>query len=223
MVVEARQNSRFHPERVVLGWAGQLADALSYLHGQDPPILHRDIKPSNLKITPSGLLKLVDFGLVKLLAPEDMTITILQGRGTAYYTPLEQYGGDTGHTDVRSDIYAFGATLYHLLTNELPVEARERFLNPDSLLPLRDINPDVSPRTERAVLAAMSLHPDDRLQDIDTFRRALLGGDWDPVTQPRSSLPRPALADLISSPSERALAWISVGLFLLSLIFTLVR
>ena len=85
-----------------------MCDALNYLHSQTPPILHRDIKPSNLKLTPSGLLKLVDFGLVKLAAPGEVTITILQGQGTALYTPLEQYGGDSGHTDVRSDIYAFG-------------------------------------------------------------------------------------------------------------------
>ena len=108
---EARQKGEFLSERDVLNWASQLADALTYLHSQNPPIVHRDIKPSNLKLTPSGLLKLVDFGLVKILASDEVTITILQGRGTALYTPLEQYGGDTGHTDVRSDIYAFGATL----------------------------------------------------------------------------------------------------------------
>ncbi len=99
LMLEARQRSIFLSEREVLSWANQLADALSYLHSQKPPILHRDIKPSNLKLTPSGLLKLVDFGLVKILASEEMTVTILQGRGTALYTPLEQYGGDTGHTD----------------------------------------------------------------------------------------------------------------------------
>jgi eukaryotic-like serine/threonine-protein kinase len=90
---EARQRNIFIPERDILAWASQLADALTYLHSQDPPILHRDIKPSNLKLTPSGLLKLVDFGLVKILASNEMTITVLQGRGTALYTPLEQYGG----------------------------------------------------------------------------------------------------------------------------------
>jgi serine/threonine-protein kinase len=47
-----------------------------------------------------------------------VTITILQGQGTALYTPLEQFGGDSGHTDARSDIYAFGSTLYHLITNQ---------------------------------------------------------------------------------------------------------
>jgi len=124
LMLEARQRSTFLPEREVLSWANQLADALTYMHSQKPPILHRDIKPSNLKLTPTGLLKLVDFGLVKILASEEMTVTILQGRGTALYTPLEQYGGDTGHTDCRSDVYAFGATLYHLLTNHAPLEAR---------------------------------------------------------------------------------------------------
>ncbi|MEW5868658.1 MAG: serine/threonine-protein kinase [Chloroflexota bacterium] len=220
LMTEARQKGQFLAEREVLRWADQLADALSYLHEQKPPILHRDIKPSNLKLTPSGLLKLVDFGLVKILASDDVTITILQGRGTALYTPLEQYGGDSGHTDARSDIYAFGATLYHLLTNHSPPEARELFLSPEALTPPRQINPDISLRTERAILWALNLHPDERPQNVDAFRRALLG-DWDPVARPRAPLPSPTLADLVSSPVERSLIWISGGLILLSLIFTL--
>jgi serine/threonine-protein kinase len=221
LMTEARQQGAFLPERDVLSWANQLADALIYLHSQNPPILHRDIKPSNLKLTPSGLLKLVDFGLVKILASDEMTITILQGRGTALYTPLEQYGGDSGHTDARSDVYAFGSTLYHLLTNRSPVEARERFLQPDSLTPPRQLNPDISLRTERAILWAMNLHPEDRPQDVETFRQALLG-DWNPVIRPRAPLPSPTLADLVSSPIELTLILVSAALVLLSLIFTLV-
>jgi serine/threonine-protein kinase len=217
-----RGRREFLSERDVLNWASQLADALTYLHSQDPPIVHRDIKPSNLKLTPSGLVKLVDFGLVKILASDEVTITILQGRGTALYTPLEQYGGDTGHTDVRSDIYAFGATLYHLLTNHSPVEARELFLNPTAMTPMRQINPNISQRTERAIQWAMNLHPDERPQDVETFRRALLG-DWDPVTRPRAPLPPPSLADLVSSPVERSLIWIVGGLLLISLAITLMR
>ncbi len=74
LMTEARHQNSFLEEQEVLGWAEQLADALAYMHAQDPPILHRDIKPSNLKLTPAGLIKLVDFGLVKILASEEMTV-----------------------------------------------------------------------------------------------------------------------------------------------------
>jgi len=220
LMLEARQNSSFLPENDVLAWASQLADALTYLHNQNPPILHRDIKPSNLKLTPSGLLKLVDFGLVKLLAPGEVTITVLQGQGTALYTPLEQYGGDSGHTDARSDIYAFGATLYHLLTNKAPLDARERFLEPEALVPVRQINPEVSARTERAIDWAMSLHPDERPDSVEIFRESLLG-DREFVRTPLNRPIRPG--DLLSAPLERLLLWVAAVLTILSLLVTLAR
>lgn len=220
LMVQARQKEEYLPEVQVLTWASQLADALIFLHNQTPPILHRDIKPSNLKLTPNNIVKLVDFGLVKILAPDDATITIIQGRGTALYTPLEQYGGDTGRTDVRSDIYAFGATLYHLMTNHPPLEARERFLDPLALASMQDFNPDISPRTERAILWAMNLHPDERPQSLADFRDALLG-DWNPDTRQSAPLPPPSFTDVFSSRVERSLIWVSSTLMLLSLIATL--
>jgi serine/threonine protein kinase len=222
LMLEARRKNTFLSERDVLGWSAQLADALGYMHKQDPPILHRDIKPSNLKLTPSGLIKLVDFGLVKILASEEMTVTILQGRGTALYTPLEQYGGDTGHTDVRSDIYAFGATLYHLLTNKPPVEARERFLHPENLIPPRQINPDISIRTERAILWALNLHPDQRPQNVEEFQQTLVG-NINPASQPRQSSRKPSISDLVSKPIDRLLVGLTVLVILLSLFLTLMR
>jgi eukaryotic-like serine/threonine-protein kinase len=219
---EARQKGTFLPENDVLGWANQLADALSYMHSQNPTILHRDIKPSNLKITPTGLLKLVDFGLVKILATDDVTITVLQGRGTALYTPLEQYGGDAGHTDVRSDVYSFGATLYHILTNHPPPEARELFLQPEKLTPPRQLNPQIDPRTERAILWAMSLHPDERPQDIESFRRALLG---EQPSGPKNFRRPPVttIEDAVTTPVEQILLLITVGIFIISLLVTLFR
>ncbi|MDD5369438.1 MAG: serine/threonine-protein kinase [Anaerolineaceae bacterium] len=220
LMVEARQSNTFLAEADVLSWANQLADALSYLHVQDPPILHRDIKPSNLKLTPSGLLKLVDFGLVKLLAPGEVTITVMQGQGTALYTPIEQYGGDSGHTGVQSDIFAFGATLYHLLTNTPPINARERFLSPESLLAPRQINPDISPRTERAILWAMSLHPNERPATIEAFRQALLG---DRIPPARSTPHKPTLRTTLQSYPERVLLMVSAGLAAIGLIASLVR
>ncbi len=171
---EARTEGKTLPEKQVLEWARQILDALEYLHGQDPPVLHRDIKPANIRLTPSGTIKLVDFGLVKLMASDqDRTITVLQGRGTAQYTPLEQYGGDTGHTDVRSDIYSLGATLYHLLTNQPPADAKTRYLQPHLFKNPGSLTPSISPRVERAILHAIAMHPDERPINIAELRTEL--------------------------------------------------
>ena len=221
-MLEARRNKTFLSENEVLHWAVQLADALNYLHQQDPPIIHRDIKPSNLKITPSGVIKLVDFGLVKILAPNEVTITIIQGQGTALYTPLEQYGGDDAHTDIRADIFSFGATLYHLLTNEPPAEARKRFLDTRSLTLPREINPHLSSRVEKAILWAMSLHPDDRPETVIEFREALLGNQEIPDRDDlkRSSFDMPAFSIF---PQEQIVGYTALALFLIGLVATLVK
>lgn len=184
-VEKKHRRGEFLDERKVLQWTEQLCGALEYLHSRTPPVLHRDIKPANIKLTPSGLIKLVDFGLVKLLATDEAaTVTVLQGRGTVAYTPLEQYGGDTGHTDVRSDIYSLGATLYHLLTNQPPANAKQRFIRPDELISPRAINPRISPATERAILAAIAIHPDQRPPNVASFRDMLQTGSLPPSLLP---------------------------------------
>jgi serine/threonine protein kinase len=221
-MLEARRNKTFLAEAEVLRWAVQLADALNYLHHQDPPIIHRDIKPSNLKLTLSGLLKLVDFGLVKIMSPDEVTITVIQGQGTALYTPLEQYGGDDAHTDPRADIFSFGATLYHLLTNEPPSEARKRFLDTRTLTPIREINPNVSARSEKAILWALSLHPDNRPKNVLEFRDALLGKQDVPTRTEvhGASFDIPNFSIFIQ---EQTAAYFAMGLFIISLIATLAR
>jgi serine/threonine-protein kinase len=195
---EAKRQAKSLSESQVLAWAVQLLDALDYLHSQTPPVLHRDIKPGNIKVTPQGRVKLVDFGLVKVMQPDDTrTVTVVQGRGTAAYTPLEQYGGDSGHTDVRSDIYSVGATLYHLLSGTPPQDAKERFLRPGSLLPLRETNPSVSARTERAIFQALAMHPDERPPSVRSLHDLLFGELADPETAIPMNQPTPSWSELL--------------------------
>lgn len=222
LMQEERKKGNFLTEREVLSWANQIADALIYLHSQSPVILHRDIKPSNIKLTPNGVIKLVDFGLVKILVSGEKTITVVHGHGSAYYTPLEQYGGDTGHTDPRSDVYSFGATLYHLLTNKAPLEARERFLEANEEQLISKINKKISPRTERTIALAMSIHPDNRIQTVQEFKEALLG-DWNPRQNPNGAMPAPSILELVKATEEQILTWVALLMFLVSIIATLTK
>lgn len=225
IMLEARRNKAFIPEEEILKWARQIGDALAYLHGLEPAIVHRDIKPSNLKITPAGIIKLVDFGLVKVMSPDqEMTITVIQGQGTALYTPLEQYGSDETHTDTRTDIYSFGATLYHLMTNEPPPDARKRFIQPASLIAPRDINPAISSRTEKAVLWAMALHPDDRPASIEAFNSFLFAeGDAGQAAHALGPTFEFSRLDLFGSRPDSVLLWAAGALLVLSLVATLLR
>lgn len=175
VVQAANQDGTFLSWLDVRTWLSQLCAAVTYLHTQDPPVLHRDIKPANVKLTPDNLVKLVDFGLVKPLDPQDPhTITGLRGIGSLPYTPIEQYAGELGHTSVRSDLYGLAATLYHLLTGSTPASAQDRFLDADVLVSPRQINPQIPPSVERVVLEALSLHPKDRPASVSLWAENLL-------------------------------------------------
>ncbi|MEW5869914.1 MAG: protein kinase [Chloroflexota bacterium] len=158
------------PEAQVLQWISQICDALEYLHSQTPPIIHRDIKPANIKITPSGKAMLVDFGIAKVYDPHLKT-TAGARAVTPGYSPHEQYG--TGATDVRTDIYALGATLYHLLTGAQPIESIQRVAH-DNLPPPKVIVPALSDPVSEAVKCAMQIDPDKRFQNMTAFRQALM-------------------------------------------------
>jgi eukaryotic-like serine/threonine-protein kinase len=135
------------PQPQVLLWADTLLDVLGYLHGHNPPILHRDIKPSNIKRTEDGRLFLLDFGLAKGSVgqmPTYGTTPSVRG-GTPYYSPLEQFSGPG--TDGRSDLYALGATLYHLISGVLPADAgsRHQAIEDDEPDPLQTLAAFASP------------------------------------------------------------------------------
>jgi len=221
LMTEAMAKKSFLPELGVLNWANQLADALSYLHEQNPAHFASRHQTQQYEIDSYRVIKLVDFGLVKLLAPGEVTITVLQGQGTALYTPLEQYGGDIGHTDVRSDIFSFGATLYHLLTNHAPTDARERFLNPDALPEPRLLNPNVSLRTQKAILWAMELHPDNRPESVEAFRETLIGSR--PIMISAGSYRIPMRYSWLKNKVDRSLLIVSAALAVITLLITLLH
>lgn len=172
-VLSRRQSGTPLAESQVLGYAIQLCDVLSYLHGQNPPIIHRDIKPANIRLTPDGLIKLVDFGLLK--QGIDTTRSSRQGL-TPAYAPLEQWGGAGQHTDPRSDIYSLGATLYHLCTGQAPMAVSTRVAStPDPLPPPQQVNPRLSLHVSQAIMQALALQSHDRYTDASAFKQALLG------------------------------------------------
>lgn len=193
IVNEARARDRHLEEVRVVGWARELCAALQYLHHRQPRIIHRDVKPSNVKLTPDGQVRLVDFGLAIPIGDDGgATLTIRAGGGSRAYQPLEQFG-DSGGIDPRADIFALGATLYHLLCGVPPVDARTRFLSPGSLVRPRELRPDLSPGVEEAILLALALHPDERPRDIRELRHRLVASATasEPVPEPATALQPP--------------------------------
>lgn len=156
----------------VLRWADDLCDALTFLHTRQPPIIHRDIKPGNMKLQPDGRVVLVDFGIAKAYT-QDQTATGARGM-TPGFSPPEQFGG-TG-TDPRSDQYALAATIYYLLTGKQPANSIDRMLKHDLLKSPRELNPEITPPLEAALLHALALPRDERFADIESFKAALHGG-----------------------------------------------
>ena len=165
----------------ILPWADKILDALAYLHSRLEPIIHRDIKPSNIKLADDGGVYLLDFGLAKGVTGQMSTLTEGQTSRTVpgctpEYAPLEQLQ-DTG-TEPQSDIYALGATLYHLLTGQLPISATQRDDalqrgRGDPLKPAHEANPAIPLAVSQVISRALAVRWWDRIGSAREMRAAL--------------------------------------------------
>lgn len=176
---ETLRNGRILEESRVLGWAIQVLDTLTYLHELEKPIVHRDIKPENLILTLDGRIMVIDFGLMKQIERElEMSGPLIKAIGTVEFAPPEQYADSGVSTDVRSDIYSLGATLFYLLAGELPPRAVDRMLpasiNIHTALPsLQKANATVSKIMQNVVEKAMQIDPEERFQSARQMRESL--------------------------------------------------
>lgn len=156
------QDSDPFDEKMVLGWATQICDILSYLHNQKPPVVYRDMKPANLILTKKGKIYMVDFGIARFFNPIKKGTMV----GTQGYAPPEQY---RGLMEPRSDIYALGATMHHLLTGRDPQEEP-----PFSFPKIREVNPKLSVATEKLIDKCLSRDPADRYETAEDMLKSIM-------------------------------------------------
>lgn len=148
----------------VVDWAIQLCDVLEYLHSRKPPIIYRDMKPGNIMLKPDGNIMLIDFGTAREYKTGSTGDTVCLG--TKGYAAPEQYGGE-GQTDMRTDIYNLGATMYHLVTGKDPTKP------PYEIRPIRTWNPSLSTGLETIIEKCTKNDPDERYQSADELQYAL--------------------------------------------------
>ncbi len=153
----------FLSPQIVGGWMIQLCSIVEYLHSHNPPIIFRDLKPSNVILTPDGRIILIDFGIAKVFAPDEKQTNV----GTQGYAAREQYKGEA---EVRSDVYALGGMMHHLLTKSDP-----RFQPPFSFheRPPSVLNSAVTPELERVIMRCLEDERDKRYQTVADLRIAL--------------------------------------------------
>ncbi len=178
------------PVGEAVDYAVQAARGLGYAH--QCGVVHRDLKPANLLLTPKGVVKLTDLGLARLPSNDDGLTMRGRSLGTPEFMAPEQ-AEDASKADYRSDLFALGSTLFHLLTGELPVRGSNYLHTLQQLLlvpprPLLQVRPDVPP-----ALAAIV----DRLRAREPAERPASAAEVIPLLEPfaRSATPPPRLWD----------------------------
>src|SRR5262245_12306138 len=143
-----------------------VARALEHAHSRN--IVHRDIKPDNILLTATGICKLADLGLARRTDEASHLTATRQGFGTPHYMPYEQ-AINAKYADGRSDIYALGATIYHLITGAVPFPGESHLevvekKDAGVFAPARESNPDVPELLDQILQKMMARDPRDRYQ-----------------------------------------------------------
>lgn len=171
------------PEARLKDLFGQILQGFVYAHSKK--IVHRDVKPSNFLLTPEGKIKMLDFGIAKLLEEDHRLTKTGTSMGTVLYMSPEQVRGEA--VDQRSDIYSLGVTLFHMATGQCPYSAEStEFIVYDQIVnhPLpapTDFYPGVTPGIEAIIYKATAKNPADRYQDCQEFYNALQAADQQAV------------------------------------------
>jgi serine/threonine protein kinase len=185
-----------------------VARALEHAHSRS--IVHRDIKPDNILITLSGVSKLVDLGLARRIDEASHLTAARQGFGTTYYMPYEQ-AINAKYADGRSDIYALGATLYHLITGTVPFAGDNHLevvdkKNQGDFAPASKLNATVPPILDHILSRMLAREPRDRYQTaselIVDLERSRLAAPLPTFADPNRALQDPWVQQCLASSAE---------------------